>query len=129
MSTSQQMLRKMGARAEMLGLSRWRAGRRDERKHLIEKCAFHGGASGDGCLVIPHVQSWTELWSRNVEVVENLGQTCVRGASCSKVWHCLPGRPAPYHFMNMDRARGIFWVDRSIGVIPPECMAEWLITK
>jgi len=34
--------------------------------------------------------------------------------------HNSSARPAPYHFMNMDRAQGIFWVDRYIGVIPPE---------
>eukprot|EP00440_Ansanella_granifera_P063072 gb/GFBE01068393.1/.p1 GENE.gb/GFBE01068393.1/~~gb/GFBE01068393.1/.p1 ORF type:complete len:1946 (+),score=403.79 gb/GFBE01068393.1/:1-5838(+) len=29
-------------------------------------------------------------------------------------------RPAPYHFVNADHQKGVFWLDRSMGVIPPD---------
>lgn len=29
-------------------------------------------------------------------------------------------RPAPYHFVNVDNQRGVFWLDRPMGIIPPD---------
>lgn len=29
-------------------------------------------------------------------------------------------RPAPYHFVNMDNQKGVFWLDRPMGIIPPD---------
>lgn len=29
-------------------------------------------------------------------------------------------RPAPYHFVNVDNQKGVFWLDRPMGIIPPD---------
>jgi len=45
--------------------------------------------------------------------------------ACGKVYsktlqlHNDCDRPAPYHFINLDHLRGVFWLDRHMGVIPP----------